>query len=101
MPGAVLTPAGSAYVEALDTRRSDVGAAFQTLSATGVMWSARGSWTSQRQHHQYGEITERDDHDTGFAELTVRRAIGRPRWWAAWRLNAIISSRLIFHVLRT
>jgi iron complex outermembrane receptor protein len=37
----------------------------------------RGSWTSQRQHHQYGEITERDDHDTGFAELTVRRAIGR------------------------
>ena len=76
MPGTVLAPAGSAYVEALDTRRSDVGAAFQTLSANGVMWSARGSWTSQRQNHQYGEITERDDHDTGFAELTVRRAVG-------------------------
>ena len=77
MPGTVLPPAGGAYVEALETRRSDVGAAFQTLSAGGVMWSARGSWTSQRQNHQYGEITERDDHDTGFVEITVRRAIGR------------------------
>jgi outer membrane receptor for ferrienterochelin and colicins len=77
MPGTVLAPAGGAYVEALDTRRSDVGAALQTLSASGVMWSARGSWTSQRQSHQYGEVTERDDHDTGFAELTLRRAIGR------------------------
>src|SRR6267378_251320 len=77
MPGTVLTPAGGAYVEALDTRRSDVGTAFQTLTSNGVMWSARGSWTSQRQNHQYGEVTERDDHDTGFAELTVRRAVGR------------------------
>jgi len=77
MSGTVLAPAGSAYVEALDTRRSDVGTAFQFLSANGVMWSARGSWTSQRQHHEYGEITERDDHDTGFAELTVRRRVGR------------------------
>ena len=77
MPGTVLAPAGRAYAEALDTRRSDVGAAFQSLSASGVMWSARGSWTAQRQNHQYGEITERDDHDTGFAELTARRAVGR------------------------
>jgi outer membrane receptor for ferrienterochelin and colicins len=77
MPGAILASAGGPYVEALDTRRSDVGAAFQTLSAHGVVWSVRGSWTSQRQNHQYGEVTERDDHDTGFAELTARRAIGR------------------------
>ena len=77
MPGAVLAPAGGAYIEALDTRRSDVGTAFQTLSASGMMWSLRASWTAQRQTHQYGEIRERDDHDTGFAELTVRRAVGR------------------------
>ena len=69
--------AGGPYVEALETRRSDVGAAFQTLSANGVVWSARGSWTSQRQDHRFGETIERDDHDTGFAEVTVRRAIGR------------------------
>jgi iron complex outermembrane receptor protein len=77
MPGMVLPPAGGPYVEALETRRSDFGTAFQTLTANGVMWAARGSWTSQRQTHTYGEIAERDDHDTGFAELTARRAIGR------------------------
>jgi iron complex outermembrane receptor protein len=77
MPGAVLAPTASAYVEALETRRSDVGAAFQILSSNGALWSARGSWTTQRQNHQYGEVTERDDHHTGFAELTARRAIGR------------------------
>jgi iron complex outermembrane receptor protein len=33
------------------------------------------SWTIQHQDHQFGEITERDDHDTGFAEITARRAI--------------------------
>jgi iron complex outermembrane receptor protein len=77
MPGAVLPAAGGPYTEALTTRRSDVGAAFQTLSSNGVMWSARGSWTSQHQDHQFGEVTERDDHDMGFAELTARRAIAR------------------------
>ncbi len=77
MPGEALARAGGAYVEALETRRSDAGAAFQMLAANGVMWSLRGSWTSQRQNHQYGDVVERDDHDTGFAELTVRRAIRR------------------------
>jgi len=74
LPGASL-PAGGAYIEALDTRRADVGAAFSALSATGWMWSLRGSWAVQHQDHQYGEIRERDDHETGFAELTVRRVV--------------------------
>ena len=77
MPGAGLAATGNSYVEALETRRADAGAAFQMLSAHGVIWNIRGSWTSQRQNHQYGEIAERDDHDTGFAELTVRRGLGR------------------------
>ena len=77
MPGAVLASLGGVYVEGLDTRRSDVGASFHNLSANGVVWSVRGSWTSQRQRHQYGEVTERDDHETGYGELTARRAIGR------------------------
>jgi outer membrane receptor for ferrienterochelin and colicins len=77
MPGVALERAGGEYVEALETRRSDAGAAFQTLAANGVMWSLRGSWTAQRQNHRYGDVIERDDHDTGFAELTVRRAVRR------------------------
>jgi len=77
MPGATLPVTGAPYVESLDTRRADVGAAFQTLTASGIVWSARGSWTTQRENHQYGDITERDDHHTGFGELTARRALGR------------------------
>jgi iron complex outermembrane receptor protein len=77
MPGVVLARTGSEYVEALDTRRADAGAAFQSIAGNGVMWSLRGSWTSQRQNRQYGDVVERDDHDTGFAELTVRRAVRR------------------------
>ena len=76
MPG-VTVPGAGQYVEALDTRRSDVGVAFQTTSANGVAWSARGSWSTQHQDHTFGEVIERDDHDTGFAELTVRRAIAK------------------------
>src|SRR5262249_62062198 len=74
IPGKSL-PAGGSYVEALDTRRADGGAAFQALTARGLVWSARTSWTTQRQNHRFGDAIERDDHDTGFVELTVRRAI--------------------------
>lgn len=75
MPGESVPGAGS-YIEALNTRRFDVGSAFQIVSANGLVWSARGSWSTQHQDHRYGEIIERDDHETGFAELTVRRALG-------------------------
>ena len=74
MPGQRL-PTGGEYLEGLDTRRTDVGSAFQALAANGVVWSARASWSAQHQEHRFGDTIERDDHETGFAELTVRRAI--------------------------
>jgi iron complex outermembrane receptor protein len=74
MPGRTL-PAGGDYLEGLDTRRTDVGSAIQALAANGIVWSARASWSTQHQEHRFGEIIERDDHETGFAELTVRRSI--------------------------
>jgi iron complex outermembrane receptor protein len=74
VPGASLPTAGP-YIEALDTRRADIGAGFQSLSPTGWMWSLRGSWATQHQDHQYGENRERDDRETSFAEVTIRRAI--------------------------
>src|SRR5262245_40776815 len=76
MPGRSLAADGP-YIEALDTRRTDAGTAFQALAPNGLMWSARASWSAERQDHRFGETTERDEHDTGFAELTVRRAIAR------------------------
>jgi outer membrane receptor for ferrienterochelin and colicins len=77
IPGMSLPATGLPYVEALDTRRGDVGSAFQALSASGLVLSARASWSIQHQDHQFGEVTERDDHDTGFAEVTLRRAVAR------------------------
>jgi iron complex outermembrane receptor protein len=76
MPGATLPVSRQAYVEGLDTRRFDVGTSFQTLLGAYVL-SARASATRQRQNHQFGEQVERDTHDTMFAELTLRRAVGR------------------------
>jgi outer membrane receptor for ferrienterochelin and colicins len=77
IPGMSLPANGLPYIEALDTRRADVGSAFQALSANGLVLSARASWSIQHQDHQFGEVTERDDHDTGFAEVTLRRAVAR------------------------
>jgi outer membrane receptor for ferrienterochelin and colicins len=74
MPGAEL-PSGGPYEEALDTRRSDVGAVFQTTTGSGLVWSARGSWSLERQDHRFGDAVELDRHATGFAEVTARRAI--------------------------
>ncbi len=76
LPDAVLAATGQPYVEALDTRRFDAGTSFQTLIGTSVL-SARASVTHQHLDHQFGETVERDDHDTAFAEVTMRRTIGR------------------------
>lgn len=76
MPDQTL-PDGNSYVEALNTRRVDAGSVFQAVAANGIVWNVRGSWSSQHQDHRFGEVTERDNHDTGFLELTARRSIAR------------------------
>jgi iron complex outermembrane receptor protein len=76
MPGRTI-PAGGEYLEGLDTRRADAGASFQALAAHQIVWSVRGSWTAQHQDHRFGAILERDSRQTGFAEVTARRAIAR------------------------
>ena len=77
MPGAVLPSVGGVYKEGLTTRRSDVGAMYQTVTTGGLAWTARGSWSSQRQDHTFGDIVERDTRGTGFGEVTARRTLGR------------------------
>jgi iron complex outermembrane receptor protein len=77
MPGTALGATGRPRVEALDTRRADAGASFQTVTATGVVWTARGSWTTRTQDHRLGEVLEGDQRSSGFAELTARRAVER------------------------
>jgi len=80
MSGKVLAPLGSPYVEALDTRRIDAGAAAQTLVGGVLVVTARASFAHAQQDHRFGAIRERDSHDTAFVEAAVRRAVGRHTW---------------------
>lgn len=78
-PGRVLPATGSPYTEALDTRRRDFGVLWQTI-AGGTVINARAAVAQNRHEHRFGTTLERDRHETGFAEVTVRRAAGRHTW---------------------
>jgi iron complex outermembrane receptor protein len=70
-------PAGVPYREALDTRRADVGAVGQLLVRGRYLVSARAALMHQRHDHVFGEMRERDKHQTAFGEVTVRARAGR------------------------
>ena len=80
-PGRVLAATGSPYREALDTRRHDFGALWQTVAGSSVI-NARAAIAQSQHEHRFGTTLERDRHETGFAEVTVRRAAGRHTWVA-------------------
>ena len=80
-PGRTLPGTGAPYREALQTSRFDLGALWQTLAGRSVV-TARATLGRQWHDHLFGDALERDRHDTGFAEVTVRRASG-PHTWVA------------------
>ncbi len=80
-PSRVLPATGLPYREALDTRRRDFGALWQTVAGDSVI-NARAAIAQNRHEHRFGTTLERDRHQTGFAEVTVRRAAGRHTWVA-------------------
>lgn len=80
MPGQSLPAGGGPYVEALETRRFDVGAVGQTLIKQRYLLSARGAVAEQRHDHQFGEMPERDRHQTAFGEVTLRGSARRHTW---------------------
>jgi iron complex outermembrane receptor protein len=82
MPGATLAATGFPYLEALDTRRYDVGTTVQTLLRGRYVLTGRGAAAWQRHDHQFGEVRERDRHDTLFGEVALRGAAGRHTWVA-------------------
>lgn len=75
--GEVLPPAGTPYVESLETRRVDGGFVGQTLLGGKYLFSARAAFSNQQHEHQFGEIRERDRHRTAFSEVTVRGSAGK------------------------
>ena len=77
---AALAATGAPYIEALDTRRYDVGGTMQTLVRSRYVLTARGAAAWQRHGHQFGEVRERDAHGTVFGEIALRGAAGRHTW---------------------
>ena len=71
-----------ARVEALDTLRIDGGFVGRTLLAGRYVLTARGAASYQDHDHQFGEILERDRHDTLFGEAALRGSAGRHTWVA-------------------
>jgi iron complex outermembrane receptor protein len=65
------------YREALNTRRVDGGLVGQVLFRQRYLLNARFAAMEQRHDHQFGEIQERDRHQTEFGEVTMRAPVGR------------------------
>ena len=80
LPAAILPGTGSTYREALGTRRYDAGGTLQTIVSEEYVLTARAAAAWQRHDHQFGEVRERDRHDTLFGEMALRGAAGRHIW---------------------
>jgi iron complex outermembrane receptor protein len=80
LDGQVLAATGQPYVEALETRRYDAGALAQFLVRNRYIVTARAAVARQTHDHQFGEVLERDRHDTVFAELALRGSSGKHTW---------------------
>jgi outer membrane receptor for ferrienterochelin and colicins len=83
----VLLATGQPYIEALQTRRYDAGAVGQFLVNARYVVTARAAVARQSHDHQFGEVLERDRHDTAFGELAVRGTAGRQTWVAGLALE--------------
>jgi iron complex outermembrane receptor protein len=77
-PGSV-TPAGTPFVEAQETLRSDLGFSLQWPVPVGTA-HLRGSATRQEHDHHFGDIAEDDRHDTVFVEGSVSGKTKRTTW---------------------
>lgn len=86
LPGRV-TPAGTAFVEGLDSKRGDVGGVMRWLIGSAVL-GVRGSFVSQTHTHQFGDVIENDRHATGFGEVSVTGIRGRHTWVLGSSLQA-------------
>ena len=85
--GEVLVATGQPYVEALETRRYDAGAVGQFLIKDRYVVTARAAIARQSHDHQFGEVLERDRHDTAFGETAIRGTAGRQTWVAGFAIE--------------
>ncbi len=82
VPGASLPETGQPYVEALKTRRYDLGSNVQWLLGGRYVVTGRFSASDQEHRHQFGEDIERDRHTLLFGEVSIRGTSGKHSWVA-------------------
>jgi len=78
--GSVLPATGQPYVEALITRRYDLGTNMQWLLGGRFVLTTRFSASNQDHRHQFGGNIERDRNELLFGEVSVRGTAGRNTW---------------------
>jgi outer membrane receptor for ferrienterochelin and colicins len=81
------TPAGTAFLEELETRRGDIGVVSRSVLANDWLLTVRGSGMVQSHRHAFGTATERDRHVTAFAEAALGGQSGRHAWVAGLALQ--------------
>jgi iron complex outermembrane receptor protein len=79
VPGAI-TPDGSPYAEAIDTRRADTGALARFVLDGSRLISLRGSVSMQEHEHRFGDTREPDAHATAFVEGAFSGTTGAHAW---------------------
>jgi outer membrane receptor for ferrienterochelin and colicins len=84
VPGAVLLETGQPYVEALNTRRYDLGGNVQWVLGRRYVLAGRFSASDQEHKHQFGEDIERDRHELLFGEVSIRATAGKHNWVAGF-----------------
>lgn len=82
-PGSVLPRTGQAYVEALLSRRYDLGGQVQRLLAGKYVLTTRFSATDQQHRHEFGQDDiEHDRHGLFFGEVSLRGGTAKNTWVA-------------------
>jgi outer membrane receptor for ferrienterochelin and colicins len=83
-------PAGFHRAEELKTRRRDAGLVGRWLTKGGTLLNLRASGMVQRHDHRFGDVRERDRHDTWFAEVSAARTVAAHTLvaGAAWQQEA-------------
>ena len=62
-----IAPNDQPYPERLRTRRFDAGGTYRGLTGSGLV-NLRGSYSTQGHRHVFGDVRERDTHETWFTE---------------------------------
>lgn len=73
-----LVPDGIPFEQSQETRRLDGGLTFERPIGDHSFLQARASAVSQSHRHRFGDLREKDQHDTVLAEISVAsEAVGR------------------------